>query len=101
MVIFQTPHDALMAIANFVKRTRLANNITMADLATRSGIGIATLARIEKNGICSTVNLVKVLAALGKLGTLITSLRPDEVISISELRAINKKNIKKRASRPV
>ena len=62
MFLFQTPHDALQAIANFIKSTRLNQNITMEDLASRSGVGIATLARIEKKGICSTETLVKVFA---------------------------------------
>lgn len=47
-----------------------------------------------KKEICSADNLVKVLAALGKLDTLITTLRAIEVFSLSELRAMNKKSLK-------
>jgi len=97
MFTFQTPHEALLAIASFVKTTRLNHNITMEDLAKHSGVGIATIARIEKKGICSTDNLAKVLAALGKVDTFISALKPDEMATISELKAMAKKQPKKRA----
>lgn len=101
MIPFNTPHDALQAIADLVKTTRLNQDITMGDLAARSGIGVATLARIEKRGICSTENLVKVLAVLGKVDSFITAMTPDEITSISELRSLSKKNPRKRAGKSI
>jgi len=86
-----TPYEALLAIARFVKETRLHQNLRMEDLATHAGIGKATLARIEKNGVCSTENLVRVLAALGKLELFAGTLIPEEPVSIAELRKLSGK----------
>jgi len=46
-----TPSDTLQAIAHCVKSTRLKSNITIAELATRSAVGTATLSRIENGGV--------------------------------------------------
>jgi transcriptional regulator with XRE-family HTH domain len=81
-----TPSDILQAIARFVKTFRLTANITLDELAERSGVGIATLARIEKRGVCSTDTLVRVLAALGCLDRLLAALTPDEPVTIADLR---------------
>jgi len=97
MFTFQTPHEALLTIASFVKTTRLNNNITMEELAKHSGVGIATIARIEKKGVCSTDSLTKILAALGKVDAFISALKPEEMTSISELKAMSNRNPKKRA----
>lgn len=86
-----TPYDALLSIAGYVKEIRLQQNIRAEDLASQAGIGKATLARIEKTGICSTENLVRVLAALGKLELLTGALTPEESISIAELRKLSRK----------
>lgn len=86
-----TPQDALGAIANLVKETRIQQNLRMEDLAARAGIGKATLARIEKSGICSTENLVRVLASLGMLELFIRALTPEKQASIAELRKLSVK----------
>lgn len=91
MINMLTPYEALLAIARFVKETRLSQNIKMADLATRAGVGIATLARIEKTGVCSTDTLVKIFAALDKLESFTNALTPEESASIAELRVLASK----------
>lgn len=91
MIDLLTPHDSLRTIARFVKETRLSQNIKMADLASRAGIGVATLARIEKSGACSTDSLVKIFAALGKLELFTNALVPEETASIAELRHLASK----------
>lgn len=91
MLQLVTPYEALLSIARFVKETRLQQNLRAEDLAVRAEIGKATLARIEKTGICSTENLMRVLAALGKLELLTGALIPEEVVSIAELRKFSGK----------
>jgi len=97
VISLNTPADALQQIASFIKKTRLQSNITMQDLAQRSGIGIATLARVEKNGTCSTEILVRIFAALGFLDGFIASLAPPNTTSIAELRRLSQKAQRQRA----
>jgi len=100
MFLLHTPHDLLQGLAEFVRSNRLALNITREELSQRSGVGIATLARIEKSGICSTENLAKVLAALGRIDALVAALAPEvDGGSIAELRAraLGDKRQRKRA----
>ncbi len=47
-----------------VEATRLARNITRAELAQRSGVSIRTLARLEAGQSVSLNNFVRVLKAL-------------------------------------
>ena len=98
MINLHTPNDLLRTIAESVRATRLAHNTTREVLSRKSGVGLATLARIETSGICSTENLAKVLAALGKLDVILAALAPQEATSIAELRAINQ-HPRKRARR--
>ena len=85
------PPESRLVIAKFIRETTLSQNIKMADLAIRAGIGIATLARIEKKGVCSTDTLVRILAALGKLEVFAGALTSEETVSIDELRALSGK----------
>jgi transcriptional regulator with XRE-family HTH domain len=98
-MLLTTPSDALQSIAWFVKSTRLGANITLDELANRSGIGTATLSRIEKRGVCSTDTLVRVFAALGTLDRLMTALTPEEGGTIAELRKQHRIQPRKRARR--
>ena len=96
-----TPSDVLLAIARFIKITRLSSNTTVQELAERSGVGTATLSRIEKRGICSTDSLVRVFAALGAQDRLMAALTPEEAGTITELRRLHGTQPRKRARRPV
>ncbi len=95
------PSDILLAIARFIKTTRLKSNTTVEELAERSGIGTATLSRIEKRGVCSTDSLARVFAALGELDRLMAALTPEEAETIAELRQLHSSKLRKRARRPV
>lgn len=99
MILLNSPFEALHAVAGYIRTTRLQQNVTMDDLAARSGISVATLSRIEKKGACSTEALVKVLTALGKIDSFIKSLTPDEDLSIAQLREMSLRKPKQRARR--
>lgn len=58
---------------------RKLKGLTQAQLADRAGIGVATLARLEKGeGGASVENLLRVLRGLGVMDTLLTALDPYE-----------------------
>jgi transcriptional regulator with XRE-family HTH domain len=64
-LLLETPVEQLQAIANRFKELRLAANVRQADLAKRSGVGIATLRRFEAGGNISLLNLARLMTYLG------------------------------------
>jgi transcriptional regulator with XRE-family HTH domain len=97
MLSLNTPADALQALAASIKSARLQADITRQELAERSGVGVATLARVEKNGICSTETLVRILAALGVVDRLVDVLSLPEPTTIAGLRESGQKPQRLRA----
>jgi transcriptional regulator with XRE-family HTH domain len=61
----ETPVEQLQAIARRFKELRLATNVRQADLASRSGVGIATIRRFEAGGNISVLNLARLMTYLG------------------------------------
>lgn len=90
----QPTYEALAQLARYIRENRLYVEMTMDELSQRSGIGVSTLARVEKNGICTTENLVKILSALGLKDELLTFLQPKEHVTIAEFHRV--KTITKR-----
>jgi transcriptional regulator with XRE-family HTH domain len=64
-LLLETPAEQLQAIARRFKELRLATNVRQADLAKRSGVGIATICRFEAGGNISVLNLVRLMTYLG------------------------------------
>ena len=64
-LLIETPAEQLQAIARRFKELRLATNVRQADLAKRSGVGIATIRRFEAGGNISVLNLARVMTYLG------------------------------------
>lgn len=70
---------ATRRLAESVVAWRKLKGLTQAQLADRAGIGLATLARLERGeGGLSLENLLKVLRALGVLESVLTALDPYE-----------------------
>lgn len=66
-------------LAESIVAWRKLKGLTQAQLADRAGIGLTTLARLEKGeGGASLENLFKVLRALGVLENVLTALDPYE-----------------------
>ena len=99
MLSLNTPADGLQALGAYTRKSRLNANNTMADLAQRSGVGIATLSRFERKGICSTDTMLRIFAALGVLDDFIKALSVSEPMSIADLRRISKTPHRQRARR--
>lgn len=53
-----------------IARLRLAGNVDQTELASRAGVGRATLQRLEAGRPTSLTNLIRVLRALGRLDQL-------------------------------
>jgi transcriptional regulator with XRE-family HTH domain len=64
-LLLETPVEQLQSIANRFKELRLAANVRQADLAKRSGVGIATIRRFEAGGNISLLNLARLMTYLG------------------------------------
>ena len=62
--------QALHEIGERVKRHRLNRNLSQKEVAKRSGIGLASVARLEDGKGSTLANLVRVLTALGALDSL-------------------------------
>jgi len=74
-----------------IQDIRIAMNLTQAQMADRSGVGLRTVARIE-NGegvkVESVLNILRVLGILGNLNELIQEqvLAPTQIIDIGKKR---------------
>jgi transcriptional regulator with XRE-family HTH domain len=67
------------SLAEDVGAWRKLKSLTQVQLADRSGVGLATLARLERGeGGVSVENLLKVLRALGVLDNVLRALDPYE-----------------------
>jgi transcriptional regulator with XRE-family HTH domain len=78
IILQNTPQEALVALARFVKTVRLDQEMTLEELASRVGVSRSSLIRFEKLGAGSTETQVKIFAALGVLDSLVSALVPPE-----------------------
>jgi len=88
MFSLSTPSDGLNALALYVRKTRLALNISIEELAVNSGVSRSTLIRLEKTGVTSTENICRIFGALGCLDKFIETLSPPQPTSIAEARRL-------------
>ncbi|MDR1817056.1 MAG: helix-turn-helix domain-containing protein [Puniceicoccales bacterium] len=71
-------------LAEEVRRTRLAQNVTQSDIAARVGISPATYFRFEKTGDITLKKFLEIIRALGRGGD-VTFLALNTPRSIEEL----------------
>lgn len=57
-------HETLRAIGERAQRLRLLRKLRQEDLATRAGVGVATVRRFEKTGTASIENVLRIATAL-------------------------------------
>lgn len=79
----RTP-EALEEIGRRLRRIRLAQNLTIDELADRSGVSARTIVRLEGGEGSRLDNLIRVLRGLGKLSALDAFL-PEPTLSPKEL----------------
>ena len=61
------PRDFLAALGGLVRALRQRAGWTQPELASRSGVPVSTLSRLERTGLASTDRLARVLFALDAL----------------------------------
>lgn len=81
-----TPADAERALARRLRAARKRSGFTQAELARRSGLGVATVARFEQSGQGQVASLVRMMTALGRLAELDGILREPGPSSLDEVR---------------
>lgn len=86
LLVALTPADVEAALARRLHVARKARNWTQADLARRSGLSIATVARFEQSGQGQVSSLIRFCAALGCLEDFDEVLRTTAPASLEELR---------------
>lgn len=65
MIDYRRPfHETLRAIGERAKQLRLLRKLRQAELATRAGVGVATIHRFEKTGTASLENVLRIATAL-------------------------------------
>lgn len=56
---------ALAALAERARQVRVARGFTQAELASRAGVGVATVQRFERDGRSTLENVLRLAFALG------------------------------------
>lgn len=102
IVLLNTPHEALSALAKFVRSVRLQQEMTLEELAERVGVSRSSIIRFEKLGAGSTETQMKIFAALGVLDALVSVLVPPEKqLTIAELKKMSNSHQRQRGRRRV
>ena len=83
-----TPGDVEGALAHRVRGARKARGWTQAELARRSGLSMATIARLERSGLGQLSSLIRVCAAFDRLDDFDAVLKATAPSSLDELRRL-------------
>lgn len=81
-----SPTDVEATLAERIRQVRASRGWTQAELARRSGLGLATVARIERTGQGQISSLTRLCAAFGRLDDFDAVLRPEPPRTMDELR---------------
>lgn len=75
-----------------LRRRRLAENLTQAGLADRSGVPLGTLKKFEHTGAISLVSFIRLLVALGEQASLERLMEKDnqDAITLDQLLSVPK-----------
>ena len=86
LLLALTPADIEAALARRLRDARKAKGWTQAELATRSGLSVATVARLEQSGQGQLSSFIRLCAALGHLDDFDAVLEATAPSSLDELR---------------
>lgn len=70
MISFSTPDEIVKRLCERLRRERLAQGMTQAELASRAGIGTNTVSNLEAGRNVGIENLVSVAMVLGRANEL-------------------------------
>jgi len=85
-----TPYEIQVILSQRVKRLRLINEWTQAELAERAGITLASLKRFESTGKISIERLLQLAMALGRLNELMQLFQEPEIKRLSDIKKLTK-----------
>lgn len=88
LLLVLTPYDVERTLAERLRAARRTQRWTQAELATRSGLALATVARLERTGQGQISSLTRVCAALGRLDDFAGLLAPAAPTTLAELRRV-------------
>lgn len=86
LLLILTPHDVEGLLAERLRAARRALGWTQAELASRSGVSVATIARLERSGQGQLSSLLHLCAALGRLDDFEALLKPAPPRTMDDLR---------------
>lgn len=82
---FNKPGEIVQRLCERLRRERLAQEMTQADLAGRAGIGINTVSNLEAGRNVGFENIVRVAMAMGRIKELEDLFQP-QMDSIDDIR---------------
>lgn len=89
-ILQNTPQEALLALAKYVKTVRLNQEMTIEELAIRTGVSRSSIIRFEKLGAGSTETQMRIFAVLGLLDAFLSGFSPPEkTLTIAELKKMS------------
>jgi len=91
VLLILTPGDVLATLARRVRAARKARRWTQADLARRSGLSVATVARFEQSGHGQVASLIALCSALGRLEDFDAVLAAQPPATMEDLRRLQAK----------
>ncbi len=92
--------EILAEIGRRLRRYRLQQNLTQADVARDAGVGVRTVGNVESGGDTQLVTLLRILRALGRLDALDAFLPSPGVSPMELLRSGGRERQRARRSRP-
>lgn len=84
-LIWETPNETILNLANRVRRIRKRRKISQEELATISGVSFGSIKRFESTGQISLISLVKITVALDIVDEIRNLFTNVEYLSIDEV----------------
>lgn len=93
-----TATDIVKLLCNRLRKERLARQMTQADVAARSGVGVNTVSNLETGKNVGFENLVKVAMVLG-YGDALEGLFKPRIDSLDDILRYEKSAVRQRVKR--
>lgn len=95
---FTKPSEVVELLCQRLRKERLAQQMTQAEVAARAGVGVNTLSNLENGQNTSFETLVRIAMVLGRVKELEALFQP-KLDSLDDLRRYEESNKRHRARR--